>query len=806
MALTYVNGKYYQDGKEISLSELTQDYYGASGDPMPYVPTTPTVPVVNTSVPVATAPAPTVQANTVPTIGDFVKYQNPYGINPATAPSDIAVILNRMATGTATVGDYVKIDNYKNYGTLTVPTTVGGVVDTGVGAGDPGGTVPTGIDTGVTPQPPGAEPVVPGRVRGSATKATLGQMTKYMNPWGIDPATVPADVAIVLRRIMSGTGTAGDNIQMDNYDRYGTLTVPVPGSPGDPGNDQPIQPVTPVTPVTTVTPTTPVTTVQTTPAPVLTDPYSDLMKQIQTLLSSKAINPQGTNEAFLPSSSTSELSQALQNQAMQELNRPYGYTSEERSAITDAALNRFNAEQANDLNNLQNKYEQYGWRTGAPEIGGQAISSMNEYYKNRGLAQSDLISQLTKQFQDQYTVDRNNALTNALNVNTQIYGQARGDFADMLSLVESNRAGDQQEFTNLLDTMRYMSDQQQTEFLNQQGITDREDVNYWKAVEQSWTEQTQAQESQDAAFTQLLNLLQANTATPKDYLAAGTQADQSLYDSISTALKAYTGETDLNTMPLMALITQMFGGGNGTTVNVGTGTGTGTGENTPKDLILDGVSWIWDKVTGQYKKDQSNPDNPTEGAPAGEGNIIIDGVQWVWDKAKGAYGKAAAGVAAGGTVLASGVTAALSALIPAGIIAAGVYGIVGAIKDIKEGHYSDGGWSRKIVKDALGADNSIISHAMTDYVAQYPAVRDTVRGRVIVEEASKIMNKWMNETTGTVEENISKMENELSVYFTAFEELNTTAGKAKKLDLINFCTKSIRDALNKDTMGNVVTT
>lgn len=247
-------------------------------------------------------------------------------------------------------------------------------------------------------------------------------------------------------------------------------------------------------------------------------PYNDWMGQILMALQNMVSPAQGTMENYTPGSSYSELSQALQNRGMEMLNRPYGYTDAERQAIYDQAMNSFNMNNESDLNQLKNMYQSFGWNTGAPELGGQAMGSLNDYYKNREMALSDFTTNIMKDIADRRFTDEQAAVNNAMGINDQLYGQARGDFADTLSLMQFNQGAQQQQFNNLMDTMKFMSSEEQRNFLNQQGINDRELQDWYMQASQSYN-----QNMQNAEFTASQNQQQFSN----QMAAAGFNAEQS---------------------------------------------------------------------------------------------------------------------------------------------------------------------------------------------------------------------------------------------------------------------------------------
>ncbi len=224
------------------------------------------------------------------------------------------------------------------------------------------------------------------------------------------------------------------------------------------------------------------------------NPYADWMTQLLLALNGMVKPAQGTMENYVPASATNELSQALQNRAMEMLNRPYGYTDAERQAIYDQALAEFNMNQESDLEKLKNLYQAFGWNTGAPELGGQAMGSLNEYYRNRGLALSDITTNIMKDIADRRFTEEQAAISNARGINADLYNQARGDFADTLAMMQFNLGADNQQFQQMMDIMSFMSSEEQRNFLNQQGINDRETQDYWMAANTAYNQNLASQQ------------------------------------------------------------------------------------------------------------------------------------------------------------------------------------------------------------------------------------------------------------------------------------------------------------------------
>jgi hypothetical protein len=181
-------------------------------------------------------------------------------------------------------------------------------------------------------------------------------------------------------------------------------------------------------------------------------------------------------------------------------------------------MNRFNMSNESDLNQLKNMYQAFGWNTGAPELGGQAMGSLNDYYKNREMALSDFTTNIMKDVADRRFTDEQAAIGNARGINSDLYGQARGDFADTLSMMQFNQGADQQQFNNLMETMKFMSSEEQRNFLNQQGINDRSIQDWFLQASESYN-----QGMQNATFTSGQNQQQFTN----QMAAAGFDAEQS---------------------------------------------------------------------------------------------------------------------------------------------------------------------------------------------------------------------------------------------------------------------------------------
>ncbi len=306
--------------------------------------------------------------------------------------------------------------------------------------------------------------------------------------------------------------------------------------------------------------------------PQYQQPDTSYNDAIMALLTQQQAAPQGSQEAFLPATSTGELSQALQDAALQGLNAPYGYTAEEQALIRERAMSDFNVNQEQDLQTLQNRYQQYGLNRGAG-LGGQAGSSLQDYFGKRAIAQSNLEADLALQMSDRAAQDRQNAINNAMGINTQLYDQTRGDFADMLSLMQFDQQAGNDEFDKLMDTVKFMSAEQQQNFLNQQSISDREWQAYW-----------QQRQYEDSLSKQNLDYLQAATgASPDALLNALTWAGSNEANVLAS------GQSDPNSaiapLLMMAMMNQSQGDGGGLF----------------EDVIVPGGKMVWDAAKNTYK-------------------------------------------------------------------------------------------------------------------------------------------------------------------------------------------------------------
>ena len=274
---------------------------------------------------------------------------------------------------------------------------------------------------------------------------------------------------------------------------------------------------------------------------------------------------QGTNEDYNTSTSYSELAQALQDQALQGLNGQYGYTTEEQAAIYKNAIDQFNSTQDADLLKLQNLYEQYGL-SNPTGMGGQGGSSLQDYYGKRALAQEDLTTNLAQQFSDKATEEKQNAIQNAMGIDSQLYEQQRGDFADMLSLMGFNADLSAEQFSEQLQLMGFESDQQQQQFLNQQGISDREIANYFEtlttenSMNQYYLDYLQGTQVDANTIAQLLGNSESDISQLLTQSANNYQNTESPYTSLATMLGliANQGNNSTSTADTSSVLTDLL--------------------------------------------------------------------------------------------------------------------------------------------------------------------------------------------------------------------------------------------------------
>lgn len=329
----------------------------------------------------------------------------------------------------------------------------------------------------------------------------------------------------------------------------------------------------------TVIPTTNTGVTNYTPAGTNESTGFDLQSILDLLTGIGNTPAQGTNEDYNVTTSQSELGQALQDEALRGLNGQFGYTADEQAAIYKNAIDQFNATQEADLLKLQNLYEQYGI-SNPTGMGGQGGSSLQDYYGKRALAQEDLTTNLAQQFSDKATQEKQYAIQNAMGINSQLYEQQRGDFADMLSLMGFNADMDAQTFNQQLQLMGFESDQAQQQFLNQQGISDREIANYFQtlntenSMNQWWTEYLQSTQIDPNMIAQLLGGSESDIAHLLTQGANNYQNTDSPYSSLA--------------MMLGLLTTQGNNTGNNTNTNGTTGGIGSTSLNLP---TIPGVNW-----------------------------------------------------------------------------------------------------------------------------------------------------------------------------------------------------------------------
>lgn len=242
-------------------------------------------------------------------------------------------------------------------------------------------------------------------------------------------------------------------------------------------------------------PTTPVVTeesVQTTPEyPTESTPeetpqqsqLNNIYDWLSTLFGGMNANStQGLTESYLPSNTRNEVGQALSDKTLELLNTPYGYTSELQNAIFKNAIDQFNANREQDLYDLGNLGEKYGFNQGAGQ-GGQGKNTFETYLGKSALAEQGLITDLAQQFQDVIRQDRTDALQAGTDTAALLDSFTRGDFADQLALLDFNETRDTNNFNKTMQTLGFISDEEQRAFMNEQSISDREIDVYFKTRE-----------------------------------------------------------------------------------------------------------------------------------------------------------------------------------------------------------------------------------------------------------------------------------------------------------------------------------
>lgn len=287
--------------------------------------------------------------------------------------------------------------------------------------------------------------------------------------------------------------------------------------------------------------------------PTYQDPSAFYQTIISSLLSGGQ-QAQGSQEPFLPSSSNAELSQAIQDRAMQMLNTTPGYTDAETALIYENARNQFNMGQEEDLRTLENLYQKYGLNQGAG-LGGQAGNSLQDYFGKRAMAQSNLDASIAQSIADRRMSDQSQLFGNALNANQQLYSQVRGDFADTMAMAQFQEAQRTGDFDRALEAMRFMSDESQRQFANQLGISQLELEEYWR--ERGYTD--------DMTLKNLEYWQQATGLTPADIMQALTWAGTNEASVLSRGMG--TPESVIPTLMAIAMMGQQNGWGGNTPTN-----------------------------------------------------------------------------------------------------------------------------------------------------------------------------------------------------------------------------------------------
>lgn len=287
--------------------------------------------------------------------------------------------------------------------------------------------------------------------------------------------------------------------------------------------------------------------------PPSTGGYDQYYQDLLDILNNLGQVAPGSQEPFLPSSSGSELSQLLQSRGVELLNRQYGYTPEEEAAIYERQINRFNMNVDEQTRQLMDMAEAYGWGGQS----GQTSSAFQDYYGKRDLSLADLTGQLAEQAVNKRASDENMALQQAMGINDQLYGQERGNFADMLSLMGHEELAQNNEFTRGMELMRFQSDTDQRMFLNQQGISDRESQDYFMALSQEWGMMKDAQGQQDTGLYNYASYMQNQELTPAQLLQAFGQSAGQDAGIMQSGINSYNQSSDPYA-PIFDILGKMF--------------------------------------------------------------------------------------------------------------------------------------------------------------------------------------------------------------------------------------------------------
>lgn len=359
------------------------------------------------------------------------------------------------------------------------------------------------------------------------------------------------------------------------------------------------------------------TTAPATTAPATTDNSAALIKLLQDLLNATpaastpttsttpTITPATTPaEAMLPASSTGEITQDLLNKVLQSLNATPGYTDAQKAEIEQAAMTKLNANDAANIQQMENLSEKYGWRQGdSPTLGGQARSMFGTYYGQKQVAASELEGTLAQQFMDQYNLDKQSAIDNAVTVTNVLYNQQRGDVADMLSIMQQNNVTNAQQFDQTMQLMGYQSDQDQQNFLNSMAVSQANIDEYFKAREMGDTEN----------LDWLTYLQNSTQVTPDAALAAATSTANANTVAASEAANATEGDSsDIGKLIGMLL-------GNGTN---GTTTPASTLVDAAGNLVLNGIKYVWNAAKGIFEKTTATDTTNNTTTPTSSTSIV----------------------------------------------------------------------------------------------------------------------------------------------------------------------------------------
>jgi hypothetical protein len=296
--------------------------------------------------------------------------------------------------------------------------------------------------------------------------------------------------------------------------------------------------------------------------PGTTDPSAQYDPQWQQIIdwfdSLKNPSPnQGLQEDYSGATSPSAINQALTNLLMGDINNAnYGYTDAEKAMILENAMNDFNMNTDQDVRTLENMAEQYGWNSGVGEMGGQGKSSFEDYYGKRAQAQRGLLGDLSEQFLAEVSKDKQNTISNAMNLSNAIADQDHVATQDALSLLQFDSNDEAQSFNQTLESAGFISEDQQRRAMIDLGYSQLDIDTYFKTKEMTYNQDLQTAQYLQDTFG----------LSPDQALQALSYANSNEANILSSSI----GMDESAMLPLIAM--SMLLGGNGT------GTGTGTGD------------------------------------------------------------------------------------------------------------------------------------------------------------------------------------------------------------------------------------